>query len=214
MSGNRRKAFLVSAVLVGGAMLMTACEDPGGDGGADSAAPQNSASAAASSGSSGVDSGQGSDKGNDQAGGSGTDGGTGRGQVGQVCGANDLTWGTRTESQAGGYLLITAKAKPGITCFLPANPPTVAFGSDGTEAKPFDQAPAKEIKLSGTTTAYAGMTPKTTNTNGGLEIGIMVVATGESDANPETLNIDTITVDSPAVTNWHTSAEEAVPVGG
>ncbi|MEU2915663.1 hypothetical protein ACWCQ0_19540 [Streptomyces massasporeus] len=27
MSGNRRKAFLVSAVLVGGALLMTACQD-------------------------------------------------------------------------------------------------------------------------------------------------------------------------------------------
>ncbi|WP_330461507.1 DUF4232 domain-containing protein [Streptomyces sp. NBC_00820] len=39
MSGNRRKVFLLSAVLVGGAMLMTACQD------ADSGAAQSSSSA-------------------------------------------------------------------------------------------------------------------------------------------------------------------------
>ncbi|MFE7245699.1 hypothetical protein ACFU9C_48230, partial [Streptomyces sp. NPDC057580] len=43
MSGNRRKASLVSAVLVGGAMLMTACQDS--DAATDTGAAQGSSSA-------------------------------------------------------------------------------------------------------------------------------------------------------------------------
>ncbi|MEU5108746.1 hypothetical protein AB0H07_41955, partial [Streptomyces sp. NPDC021354] len=35
-----------------------------------------------------------------------------RGNVGQECGANDISWSTRSETQAGGYILIIAKAKP------------------------------------------------------------------------------------------------------
>ncbi|MDT0547941.1 MULTISPECIES: DUF4232 domain-containing protein [Streptomyces] len=137
-----------------------------------------------------------------------------RGNVGQECGANDISWSTRSETQAGGYILIIAKAKPGITCVLPAELPTVAFGSDGTEAGPAEQAVGEAVTLGKGTTAYAGVNPKTTNENGGKELNSIIVAIGAKDPNPVSLPVDTITVDKPIVTNWHTSAADAVPYDG
>ncbi|MFF7189678.1 hypothetical protein ACFZAR_31620 [Streptomyces sp. NPDC008222] len=238
MSGNRRKAFLVSAAIVGGAMLMTACQDsnaatgtgaaqgsasatPAGDAVTPSATPAGDA--VTPSGSSAAGSNKGTGKGSDATGkatedaagsgsGSGADTGNGKREpVGQSCGANDISWSTRSETQAGGYILIAAKAKPGITCYLPAALPTVAFGSDGTEAGPAEQAAGKQIKLSGSTIAYAGVNPKTTNGNGGKELGSIIVAVGDDDPNPVSLPVRTITVDHPIVTNWHTDPKDAVP---
>lgn len=227
MSGTRRKAILVSAALVGGAMLMTACQDT--DKAADTGAATQGSQSATSSGTSTAGTGKGSagtgkeaeDKsasgsssgsGSDSASGSGADTGNGKREpVEQVCGANDISWSTRSETQAGGYILISAKAKPGITCYLPAALPTVAFGSDGTEAGPAEQAVGEQIKLSGSTTAYAGVNPKTTNTDGGKELDSIIVAVGNDDPDPESLPVDTITVDKPIVTNWHTAPTEAVP---
>ncbi|MFI9629578.1 DUF4232 domain-containing protein [Streptomyces sp. NPDC052042] len=223
MSGNRRKAFLVSAAIVGGAMLMTACQD--GDAATDTGAAQGSPSATAvgdaatPSGSSAAGSGQSTDKSSSTAGkgtegaaGSGADTGDGKREpVGQSCGANDISWSTRSETQAGGYILVIAKAKPGITCYLPAALPTVAFGSDGTQAGPAEQTAGKQIKLSGGTTAYAGVNPKTTNGNGGKELDFIIVGVGDDDPNPVSLPVGTITVEDPIVTNWHTAPADAVP---
>ncbi|MEU9161327.1 DUF4232 domain-containing protein [Streptomyces sp. NPDC048424] len=219
MSGNRRKAFLVTAALIGGAMLMTACQDtdaasdaaPGAGGAQGSpsatAAATPSAGAVTPSGSPTATA-----KGTKDGAGSGADTGDGeRKPVGQVCGANDISWSTRSETQAGGYILISAKAKPGITCALPAAHPTVAFGSDGTEAGPAEQAVGKQITLSGNTTAYAGLNPKSTNTNDGKELDSIIVAIGAADPDPVSLPVATITVDKPVVTNWHTSPKDAVP---
>ncbi|MFE7232006.1 DUF4232 domain-containing protein [Streptomyces sp. NPDC001231] len=223
MSANRRRAFLVSAAIVGGAMLMTACQD--GDAATDTGAAQGSSSAtpvgdaATPSGSSAAGSGRSSDKGSNATGrgtedaaGSGADTGNGKREpVGQSCGANDISWSTRSETQAGGYILIIAKAKPGITCYLPAALPTVAFGSDGTQAGPAEQTAGKQIKLSGSTTAYAGVNPKTTNGNGGKELDFIIVGVGDDDPNPVSLPVGTITVEDPIVTNWHTAPADAVP---
>ncbi|MFF5310257.1 DUF4232 domain-containing protein [Streptomyces massasporeus] len=228
MSGNRRKAFLVSAALVGGALLMTACQDT--DEAADTGAsqqgsPSSSGDAATPSGSSAAGSGQGTGKSSGAAGkgsgatggtedgaGSGADTGNGKREpVGQSCGANDISWNARSETRAGGYILISAKAKPGITCVLPAALPTVAFGSDGTEAGPAEQAAGKQITLSGNTTAYAGVNPKSANSDGGKELDSVIVAVGNDDPEPVSLKVGTITVDKPVVTNWHTSATDAVP---
>lgn len=131
--------------------------------------------------------------------------------VEQACGANDIFWSTRAETQAGGYILVIAKAKSGITCYLPAALPTVAFGSDGTQAGPAEQAVGEQIKLSGSTTAYAGVNPKTTNEDGGKELDSIIVAVGDDDPDPVSLPVGTITVDKPVVTNWHTAPAEAVP---
>ncbi|MEU8502505.1 DUF4232 domain-containing protein [Streptomyces lavendulae] len=217
MSGNRRKALLVSTAVACGALLMTACQDTDAAAGAGAAQGSASAPAAAPSGSPAA----GASKGSGTAG-KGTQGGTGTGTgadsgngekkpVGQVCGANDISWSTKSETQAGGYILITAKAKAGITCVLPAALPTVAFGSDGTQAGPAEQAAGKQITLTGNTAAYAGVNPKTTKANGGKEFNSIIVAVGDNDPNPESLPVGTITVDKPVVTNWHTSAKDAVP---
>ncbi|MDQ0762432.1 DUF4232 domain-containing protein [Streptomyces canus] len=231
MSGNRRKAFLVSGALAGGAMLMTACQSAGAATDADASQGSSSgnkvATAATPSGSSTGGSGQGSDatntgtskgsgtgsgKGSEDGAGSGVDTGDGkRVPVEQGCGANDISWSTRSESQAGGYILVVAKAKPGITCYLPAALPTVAFGSDGTQAGPAEQSVGEQIKLSGSTAAYAGVNPKTTGTDGGKELDSIIVAVGDDDPDPVSLRVGTITVDEPVVTNWHTDPTDAVP---
>ncbi|MFD9368453.1 DUF4232 domain-containing protein [Streptomyces sp. NPDC060020] len=219
MSGNRRKAFLVTAALMGGAMLMTACQDtdaasdaaPGGGAAQGSPSATPSAGAAAPSGSPTATA-TATAKGTKDGAGSGADTGDGeRKPVGQVCGANDISWSTRSETQAGGYILVIAKAKPGITCVLSAAHPTVAFGSDGTEAGPAEQAVGKQITLSGNTTAYAGVNPKSTGANGGKELDSIIVAVGDNDPDPVSLPVATITVDKPVVTNWHTSPKDAVP---
>ncbi|WP_328495425.1 DUF4232 domain-containing protein [Streptomyces sp. NBC_00414] len=226
MSGNRRKAFLVSAVVVGSALLMTACQDTDKD--SDTGAGKKPSSSAGSTGDAGSPSGT-STPGSDQAPGKGTDASEGtegadgsgvdtgdgtREKVEQTCGANDIAWSTRSESQAGGYILIIAKAKSGITCYLPAALPTVAFGSDGTEAGPAEQSVGEQIKLSGSTAAYAGVNPKTTNTDGGKELEHIIVAIGNEDPEPVSLPVDAFTVDKPIVTNWHTSPTDAVPFSG
>lgn len=220
MFGKRRKAFLVSAALVGGTLLMTACQDT-----EDGAAPSASATDVPAADVSGADASKGAGKGTEQgagkepdakdggsAEGSGADAGDGtKVPVQQACGANDISWSTRSESQAGGYILIMAKAKQGITCILPAALPTVAFGSDGTEAGPAEQSVGDAVTLSGTTTAYAGVNPKTTNTDGGKELDSIIVGVGNEDPDPVSLEVGTITVDKPVVTNWHTAPADAVP---
>lgn len=220
MFGKRRKAFLVSAALVGGALLMTACQDT-----EDGAAPSASATDVPAADTAGADADKGADKGTEQgaseepdakdggsADGSGADAGDGtKVPVQQACGANDISWSTRSESQAGGYILIMAKAKQGITCILPAALPTVAFGSDGTEAGPAEQSVGDAVTLSGATTAYAGVNPKTTNTDGGKELDSIIVGVGNEDPDPVSLEVGTITVDKPVVTNWHTAPADAVP---
>ncbi|MGW5472413.1 DUF4232 domain-containing protein [Streptomyces chartreusis] len=226
MFGNRRKALLVSAALVGGAMLMTACQDSdatkdnaAGAAKGSSSAPSKAGDPGSSSGSSSTGGGNdtakgngGSGKGTDDGAGSGADTGNGgREQVEQSCGANDISWSTRSETQAGGYILVIAKAKPGITCYLPAELPTVAFGSDGTQAGPAEQSVGEQIKLSGSTAAYAGVNPKSTNTDGGKELDSIIVAVGDNDPDPVSLPVGTITVDKPIVTNWHTAPTDAVP---
>ncbi|WP_407555289.1 DUF4232 domain-containing protein [Streptomyces sp. Pv4-95] len=152
------------------------------------------------------------------SGGSGSDGsggGSDKGGYGQVCGANDLTWSAKSETQAGGYILISVKAKPGITCTLPAALPGVAFGSDGTEAGPAEQSVGEQVKLSGATTAYAGVNPKTTNTDSGKELTEIIAFVSKDDqTDPVSLNTGSITVDEPIVTNWHTTPQDAVPGDG
>ncbi|MFI1397979.1 DUF4232 domain-containing protein [Streptomyces sp. NPDC020681] len=215
MNRTRRKAFLVSVSLLGGVMLMTACLGTDTD-----ASPPKSYDKGSGTPEGGGPNGGGTEGGTGTGTGSGSGADTGadtgigeRAEVGQTCGANDLSWNARSEGQAGGYILITAKAKSGITCALPAELPTVAFGSGGTEARPAERPTAKRITLSGSTTAYAGVNPKNTPGNGGKGLDSVIVAVGNDDPNPVSLPINTMTVDDPVVTNWHTSASAAVPFG-
>ncbi|MFD3481185.1 hypothetical protein [Streptomyces sp. NPDC058695] len=137
-----------------------------------------------------------------------------KGGYGQSCGTNDLDFTVTSESQAGGYYLVTAKAKSGITCYLDVNTPSVSFGSgaDGV-ASPVGQGGEDPIKLTGSAIAYTGISPKTTNSDDGKEFENVIIATTDDDPNPAELKLpDTANVDKPIVTNWSTNRAETVPV--
>ncbi|MCG6499793.1 hypothetical protein MCM47_37210, partial [Kitasatospora sp. A2-31] len=136
---------------------------------------------------------------------------SGKGGNGQTCGAGDLVLSAKTESQAGGYILITAMAKPGVSCTLPAAHPTVAFGSGGIEATNAEQAAGTPIPLSGAKVAYAGVMAKTTKGNQAVEFTDVIVAIGNTDPNPAGIPVGRTPVDKPIVTNWHTVPKDAVP---
>ncbi|WP_405006665.1 DUF4232 domain-containing protein [Kitasatospora purpeofusca] len=133
-------------------------------------------------------------------------------QAAGTCGAKDLVLTAKAESQAGGYILITAKAKPGVTCTLPARRPVIAFGSGGIEAAKAEQAAAQPIKLSGSEAAYAGVMTKTTKDNQAIQFSDVIVGVNDPDPDPVSLPIGPTNVDKPIVTNWHNRPEGAVPV--
>ncbi|WP_329585584.1 hypothetical protein OG195_02360 [Streptomyces sp. NBC_01362] len=107
-----------------------------------------------------------------------------------------------------------AKAKPGITCFLEVNTPSLSFGSgaDGV-ASPVGQGGEDPIKLTGSAVAYTGINPKTTDGDGSTEFENVIISTTEDDPNPAELKLpDPATVEKPIVTNWAANRAEAVPV--
>lgn len=147
---------------------------------------------------------------------SGSGSGSGSGEksgYGQSCGTNDLDFTVSSQSQAGGYYLVTVKAKSGITCYLDSNTPSVSFGSgaDGV-ASPVGQGGEDPIKLTGSSAAYAGISPSTTNSNNGKQFDNVIIAVTNDDPDPAELKLpDTAGVDKPIVTNWGTNSAEAVP---
>lgn len=230
------RTLSLAAAALAAALSLTACGGSDDDAaGATSPTASDSASASASSSASGSGSGgaSGDTAGTATGGSAGTSGGgsttvptkstgkTGGGKstgdktgYGQACGSNDLTWSSKSETQAGGYILVMAQAKPGIKCVLSGDLPVVAFGSDGTQASNAEQVVGEPVTLSGSTVAYAGVNPKTTNNNDGKELDSIIVSAAQDDPNPVSLKVGTITVDRPIVTNWHTSASAAVPGDG
>ncbi|MFF3490366.1 hypothetical protein ACFYWS_03365 [Streptomyces sp. NPDC002795] len=134
-------------------------------------------------------------------------------RVGQSCGTNDLDFTVGVESQAGGYYLLTAKAKPGITCYLEGKTADVAFGSSpDSHAGPAEQAVSDTVKLSGSVKAYAGVNPKSGNSDGGVEFGQIIISVGDTGIDPVSLKLpDTAVVDKPEATNWHAAPADAVP---
>ncbi|MFF3502433.1 DUF4232 domain-containing protein [Streptomyces sp. NPDC003247] len=221
MNSRRLRTALVVTAAVSAGLLMTACEgdatatSPAAS--AESTASGTAASGSATPGASGSGT-SGSGSSATSGGSSGTDSGTDSSDeagdktgYGQSCGTNDLTWSAQEMSQAGGYFLISVKAKDGITCVLPGGLPVVAFGSGGTEAAAAEQVAGDELTLSGDTTAYAGLSPKSTSGNEGVEYTTVIVSAASDDPNPESLEIGTVLVDEPLVTNWHTAQQDAVP---
>ncbi|WP_413753545.1 hypothetical protein NRF20_28695 [Streptomyces sp. R-74717] len=225
LAARSARLVLAAAAVTALAATTTACNPDDVADAASSTAP----SAGASAGSGGSDSSSsdspstsGSSTGGSSTGGSKSSGSTdktdsgdgGKSGYGQSCGTNDLDFTVTSESQAGGYYLVTAKAKSGITCYLDINTPSVSFGSgaDGV-ASPVGQGGEDPIKLTGSTVAYTGINPKTTNSNAGKEFENVIIATTDDDPNPAELKLpDTANVDKPIVTNWATNRAEAVPV--
>ncbi|GAA2449774.1 DUF4232 domain-containing protein [Streptomyces glaucus] len=136
--------------------------------------------------------------------------------VGQACGTNDLSFTLSTRTQAGGYFLVTAKALPGITCYLEGTFPSAAFGSAAdTHVTPVEQSVGETIKLSGSTAAYAGISPKSTDSDGGREFGQLFVAVAGYEADAVTFRLaEPVLVDRPVATNWHADPADAVPYTG
>ncbi|MFC8226454.1 hypothetical protein [Streptomyces sp. NPDC057287] len=211
------RLVLAAATVTALAATATACgpEDTADTG--SSAAPSTTAPSAGSSSDTPSASGtksSGSDASSTSAKSDSGDSGSGsKSGYGQSCGTNDLDFTVTAESQAGGYYLVTAKAKSGITCYLDVNTPSVSFGSgaDGV-ASPVGQGGEDPIKLTGSAVAYTGINPKTTESDGGKEFENVIIATTEDDPDPAELALpDTATVDKPIVTNWSTNRNETVP---
>ncbi|MFJ4842069.1 hypothetical protein [Streptomyces sp. NPDC088746] len=219
LAARSARLVLAAAAVTALAATSTACgPDDAGDtssssvpsaGGGGSSSPSSGGSLAASASGSGGS----SDSGASDA--KTTDSGNGdKSGYGQSCGTNDLDFTVTSETQAGGYYLVTAKAKSGITCYLDVNTPSVSFGSgaDGV-ASPVGQGGEDPIKLTGSAVAYTGISPKTTNTDGGIEFENVIIAVTNDDPDPAELKLpDTATVDKPIVTNWATDRAGAVPV--
>lgn len=213
MNRRLRTALVVSAALSAG-LLMTAC----GDGSTDAADPETASSSTSAGAAAGAtatptatQSGEAGDQSSSSSSSEGDSGAADKSGYGQSCGTNDLQWSAESKTQAGGYYQVSVKAKSGITCVLPAGLPVFAFGSGGTQAGPAEQVAGEEITLSGSKTVYAGVNPKSSDSDTGVEYSTIIVSVSEGDPNPVSLDIDSAVVDEPLATNWHTDPADAVP---
>ncbi|MGW4374043.1 hypothetical protein ACWEJ7_10290 [Streptomyces albidoflavus] len=219
LANRSARLLLAAAAATALAATTTACGPEDNGAAAPAASTSTDASAGASdgtdSGTGGTDSGAG-DSGNEAGAGAdkGGDKGAGGGGVGQSCGTNDLDFTLTPKSQAGGYYQVTAKAKPGITCYLDVNTPSVSFGSkpEGV-ASPVGQGGEDPIKLSGSAVAYTGISPKTTKGDAGVEFESVIVSVTDEDPNPAQLALpEPAVVEKPIVTNWSATPAGTVPV--
>ncbi|MFD7511281.1 hypothetical protein ACFV5N_18375 [Streptomyces sp. NPDC059853] len=208
-----RSARLALAITAAAALTatLTACEDEVVDNGA-----AGSDSAGAGGSDRDGDGGSGDTTEDETAeGDAGRDGsGDGEGNpVEQSCGTTDLTFTVSTETQAGGYFLVTAQANEGVTCHLEGSYPGAAFGSaEESHAGPAGHAVGDTIKLSGDAVAYAGISPKTTNDDHGVEYEQLIVGILGDESDPVSFRLDEpVLVDQPVATNWTTDPAEAVP---
>ncbi len=130
-----------------------------------------------------------------------------------ACTTADLTFTVSEESQAGGYYLVTATAKPGVTCTLAGRTIEAGFGSAVSgDVMPSEQAEGEPITMTGSTKAYAGVNPHSGPQDGGVQFDEIIVSAREGDMDPVSLKLpSTAEVDQPIGTNWHTDAAKAVP---
>ncbi|MFE6647496.1 DUF4232 domain-containing protein [Nocardioides sp. NPDC057772] len=130
-----------------------------------------------------------------------------------ACATGDLNFTVSEQSQAGGYYLVTATAKPGVTCTLAGRTIEAGFGSDvAGDVMPSEQAEGEPITMTGSIKAYAGVNPHSGPQEGGVQFEEIIVSAGEGDMDPVSLKLpSTAEVDQPIGTNWHTDATKAVP---
>ena len=129
------------------------------------------------------------------------------------CRTDDLSFKVTEQSQAGGYYLITATAKPGVSCTLKGETAAVAFGSaEDAHAGPAEQAVGPSVEVSGEKKAYAGVSPKSGNVEGGVLYPQIIVSATNDDPNPVSIKLPTdADVAGPVATNWVAKAGDAVP---
>ncbi|MFJ8006565.1 DUF4232 domain-containing protein [Streptomyces fagopyri] len=163
MSGNRRTAFLVSAVLVGGAMLMTACQDSDTGAGQSSSSGTTAGKADTPSGSSATGGGQGGGSDSTGTDATGTDAtgtdatgtdATGKGSGGKSSGGQGTAAGTGSSGNG-------EAGKPGKCrtdeLEITAADNTIAGDPDGTVTVRLKNGGGRDCAISG----YAGVDLKT-----------------------------------------------------
>ncbi|MGJ3560153.1 DUF4232 domain-containing protein [Streptomyces sp. INA 01156] len=94
---------------------------------------------------------------------------------------------------------------------MPGGLPVIAFGSGGTQAGPAEQVAGDEITLSGGKTVYAGVSPKSTSDDDGTGYSTVIASVTDDDPHSISLEVGSVLVDKPLVTNWHTDPQDAVP---
>ncbi|MEV0241716.1 DUF4232 domain-containing protein [Streptomyces sp. NPDC050674] len=131
----------------------------------------------------------------------------------RACATKDLTFKVSVKTQAGGYYLVTAKAKSGVTCYLKGVFPSASFGSSpDTEVGPAEHSVSENVVLSGSKAAYAGINPMTTGSDHGKQFDRIHLSVAGDEGNAVSLRLpDTATVDRPVATNWHADPADAVP---
>ncbi|MFF2524218.1 DUF4232 domain-containing protein [Streptomyces liangshanensis] len=129
------------------------------------------------------------------------------------CDNGDLNFTAATFSEGSGYHLITAKAKPGVTCILQGPPQQVMFGSDpDTVAADIDQGTGESIKLKGSTAAYLAVQPRSTGLNEGKAFETLVISVSDDADEAGVLRFsgdEALPVSKPLVTPWQPTADAA-----
>ncbi|MGW1869209.1 DUF4232 domain-containing protein [Streptomyces mauvecolor] len=193
MSGNRRKAFLVSAVIVGGAMLMTACQDSDADSGA-TQAPSTAtpggkeASTSGSSATGGGSQGGGKDSAGKSSGGQGTSAGTGTGGSGKSggnCRTADLKITAQDSTITGdpdGTVAVTLKNIGGHDCAISGFAGVDLKTSAGSlSAKRTAEKPSPGVLKSGKSVSFGITYPLNTSGGSGVRItGLLVTPPNET----------------------------------
>ncbi|MGW2812516.1 DUF4232 domain-containing protein [Streptomyces sp. NPDC001415] len=191
MSGNRRKAFLVSAVLVGGAMLMTACQDTDADAGAaqgsSSATPGGKEATSSGSTATGGSQGGGKDSAGKSSGGQGAAAGTGSGGNGKSgnCRTADLKITASDSSISGdpeGTVAVTLKNTGGHDCAISGFAGVDLKTNAGSlSAKRTAQKPSPGVLKSGKSVSFGITYPLNKTGGSGVRItGLLVTPPNET----------------------------------
>ncbi|KOU53213.1 DUF4232 domain-containing protein [Streptomyces sp. WM6378] len=188
MSGNRRKAILVSAAIVGGALLMTACQDSDADSGS-AQAPSTatpSGKEASTSGSSAT--GGGSQSSGKSSGGQGTtagSGSSGNGKSGGNCRTADLKITAQDSTITGdpeGTVAVTLKNIGGHDCAISGFAGVDLKTNAGSlSAKRTAEKPSPGVLKSGKSVSFGITYPLNKSGGSGIRItGLLVTPPNET----------------------------------
>ncbi|MFI6056198.1 DUF4232 domain-containing protein [Streptomyces violascens] len=192
MSGNRRKAFLVSAVIVGGAMLMTACQDSDADSGAtqapSAATPGGKDASTSGSSATGGSQGGGKDSAGKSSGGQGASAGTGSGGSGKSggnCRTADLKITAQDSTVTGdpeGMVAVTLKNIGGHDCAISGFAGVDLKTNAGSlSAKRTAEKPSPGVLKAGKSVSFGITYPLNTSGGSGVRItGLLVTPPNET----------------------------------
>ncbi|MFI6469327.1 MULTISPECIES: DUF4232 domain-containing protein [unclassified Streptomyces] len=192
MSGNRRKAILVSAAIVGGALLMTACQDSDADSGSaqapSTATPGGKEASTSGSSATGGSQGGGKDSGGKSSGGQGTtagSGSSGNGKSGGNCRTADLKITAQDSTITGdpeGTVAVTLKNIGGHDCAISGFAGVDLKTNAGSlSAKRTAEKPSPGVLKSGKSVSFGITYPLNKSGGSGIRItGLLVTPPNET----------------------------------